>query len=64
MRCSCCNKALNNYESTLKSATTGEYMDTCMDCLDGLDIETVGREDLNWFEAVEGDDEVEDDDET
>jgi len=63
MRCSCCNKALNNYESTLKSATTGEYMDTCMDCLDGLDIETVGREDLNWFEEAEGNDEVEDDDE-
>lgn len=50
MRCTCCNKALNDYESTLKSATTGEYLDTCMNCLQDLDIETIGREDLNWFD--------------
>jgi hypothetical protein len=33
MRCSCCNKRLTDYESTLKHAETGHYLDTCMDCL-------------------------------
>ena len=33
MRCTCCNKRLSDYESTLKHAETGHYLDTCMDCL-------------------------------
>ncbi len=33
MRCGCCNKRLSDYESTLKHAETGVYLDTCMDCL-------------------------------
>jgi len=33
MRCTCCNKRLSDYESTLKHAETGHYLDTCTDCL-------------------------------
>ena len=33
MRCTCCNKRLSDYETTLKHAVTGEYLDTCLDCL-------------------------------
>ena len=33
MRCSCCNKRLSDYETTLKHGVTGEYLDTCLDCL-------------------------------
>lgn len=33
MRCSCCNKRLSDYETTLKHAVTGAYLDTCLDCL-------------------------------
>ena len=55
MRCSCCNRALNDYESTLRHAETKEFLDTCMKCLDGLDIPTTGREDLNQFETLEED---------
>jgi hypothetical protein len=33
MRCGCCNKRLSDYESTLKHAETGHYLDTCLDCL-------------------------------
>lgn len=47
MRCVCCNRMLNDYESTLKSLSTGEYLDTCGKCLEGLGIETIGRDDLN-----------------
>lgn len=33
MRCTCCNKRLSDYETTLKHAATGEYLDTCLGCL-------------------------------
>lgn len=33
MRCGCCNKRLSDYETTLKHAETGQYLDTCLDCL-------------------------------
>ena len=41
MRCYCCNKNLNNYESTLRSATTGEFLDMCVACLKDMDISTL-----------------------
>ncbi len=36
---------------TLKHAVTLEYMNTCMKCLQGLNIPTIGREDLNPYEV-------------
>jgi hypothetical protein len=33
MRCQCCNCNLSDYESTLKSANTKQYLDTCLTCL-------------------------------
>lgn len=33
MRCTCCNKRLSDYETTLKHGETGQYLDTCLDCL-------------------------------
>lgn len=53
MRCICCNRNLNDYESTLKKAETGEFLDTCLKCLEGLGINTVGRQDLSPFDYVE-----------
>ena len=32
MRCGCCNRLLNSFESTRKSATSGEYLDMCNKC--------------------------------
>ena len=48
MRCQACNKALNDFESTRKSVTTGEYVVLCNHCFHDVenDIETVVREDL------------------
>ena len=34
MRCVCCGKMLSDYEATLKHGDTGEYLDTCTECLD------------------------------
>ena len=36
MRCFCCDKRLSDYETTLKHAVTGEYLDTCLDCLSDI----------------------------
>ena len=33
MKCVCCNKVLSDYEATMKHGETGEYLDTCMECL-------------------------------
>jgi len=38
MRCFCCNKNLSDYESTLRSATTGDFLDMCKRCMEDLDI--------------------------
>jgi hypothetical protein len=40
MRCICCNTNLNNFESTLRSVATGDFLDMCRKCLKDLDIET------------------------
>ena len=48
MRCIACNKALSDFESTRKSAISGEYLDMCNDCYfyTENDIDTIDREDL------------------
>ena len=62
MRCLACNKALNDFESTRKSATTGEYVDLCNHCFHNIeqDIESVVREDLRDEESYEDDNELDD----
>jgi len=41
MRCVCCNRNLNDYESTLKGAKSKDYLDMCRTCLKDLDIEVL-----------------------
>jgi len=62
MRCMACNKNLNDFESTRKSATTGEYVDLCNHCFHNVeqDIESVVREDLRDEESYEDDNELDD----
>ena len=60
MRCSCCNKTLNDFEATMKHAITGEYLDTCRKCLSGLGIPIIEREDLNEYEDPEIYDDISD----
>ncbi len=62
MRCLACNKNLNDFESTRKSATTGEYVDLCNHCFHNVeqDIESVVREDLRDEESYEDDNELND----
>ena len=49
MRCTCCDRLLNDYESTRKSRTTGEYLDMCNKCFAMVEdsIETIDRTDFS-----------------
>jgi hypothetical protein len=55
MRCSCCNVALSDYESTLRHAITGECLDSCEKCLKWTEIPTKGRSDLKKKQLAEDD---------
>ena len=50
IRCTCCDKKLSDYETTLKHAVTGSYLDTCIDCLSEIahdaPMPVKGRKDL------------------
>lgn len=46
MRCQCCNRNLNNYESTLRHPETGMFLDICMRCLDDIPITPVSNNTL------------------
>ncbi len=49
MRCYCCQRLLNDFESTRKSKTTGEYLDMCNACVGSVQdqLETIDRTDLS-----------------
>ena len=63
MRCSACNKKLSDYETTLKHAVTGEYLDTCLDCLSEIAKEVPmpvkARKDLIHSMDISGSDDIE-----
>jgi hypothetical protein len=59
MRCLSCDAALTDFESTRKSAFTGEYIDLCNHCFATIndEVQTIDRADL----ALDSD-EIDDDD--
>lgn len=44
MRCVCCDSILTDFECSVKHKETKQYLDTCLVCLEGLDIPYDG----NW----------------
>ena len=47
MRCQCCNALLSDYEATIRSTISGEYLDICKICLSYIpEIEYIDRPDL------------------
>ena len=62
MRCIACNKNLNDFESTRKSAITGEYLDLCNTCYHVVeeDLPAKERDDLRSEEETFDDDTDED----
>jgi len=65
MRCLSCNKNLSDFESTRKSATTGEYIDLCNSCFSDIqyDVDAIVREDLREDEVVDEEDFIDADEE-
>lgn len=61
MRCDCCDRELNDFEATRRSAVTGEFLNTCNSCLKGLGIDTIDRHDLNPFAPAASEMDEEDD---
>lgn len=39
MRCILCNVALSDYESTIKHAITGQFLDICQTCFASMDVD-------------------------
>lgn len=60
-RCVCCNKTLNDYESTRRHAITNEFLDTCNRCMKDIpNIPTKDRQDL--LKEADYDDDMDTDD--
>lgn len=61
MRCLACNKRLTEFESTVKYATTGSFLDLCNYCRRDLppDIQVVERSDLQTAVDDIGDEQFE-----
>ncbi len=53
MRCICCNKNLNDYESTAKHAITGVYLDTCRKCIADIGYPVMGNTSFDKDEDID-----------
>lgn len=55
MRCISCDRALNDFESTRRLASTGMFLDMCNRCYKDIegDVPTIARDDLSPTEEIE-----------
>ncbi len=62
MHCRACDRLLTEYQSTLKNAVTGQYMDLCKVCLEDIKpfVKLIDRKDL--ITEADLDDEPDNDD--
>lgn len=56
MRCVCCQKNLNDFESTARHAEHNYFLDMCRKCLQETQVPYVGRDDLSKIDVPEDDD--------
>jgi hypothetical protein len=55
MRCHCCDKNLNDYESTRKSVSTGEYLDMCNKCYSTISDDLLSEVRYDLYDGNEDD---------
>jgi hypothetical protein len=55
MRCHCCDKNLNDYESTRKSVSTGEYLDMCNKCYSTISDDLLSEVRYDLYDGNEED---------
>jgi hypothetical protein len=53
MRCYCCDRALSDFESTRKSATTGEFLDMCNKCYSTIKDDLLSEERYDLYDGDE-----------
>jgi hypothetical protein len=53
MRCYCCDRVLSDFESTRKSATTGEYLDMCNKCYSTIKDDLLSEERYDLYDGDE-----------
>ena len=56
MRCYCCNNLLTDYESTIKSANTNDYLDMCLKCLKSVKEDVLYRDRIDLLSSSDVDD--------
>ena len=56
MRCYCCDCELSDYEATIKSEVTGQYLDCCNTCLKESGVFYVSKQEMDSFEGEKSDD--------
>ena len=61
MRCQCCDKNLNDFESTRKSASTGEYLDMCNKCYSTISDDLLSEVRYDLYDGNEEDEYTEGD---
>jgi hypothetical protein len=61
MRCQCCDKNLNDYESTRKSVSTGEYLDMCNKCYSTISDDLLSEVRYDLYDGNEEDEYTEGD---
>jgi hypothetical protein len=55
MRCQCCDKNLNDFESTRKSVSTGEYLDMCNKCYSTVSDDLLSEVRYDLYDGNEDD---------
>lgn len=63
MRCICCDKMLNDFESTRKSVTTGDYFDMCNKCYSTIKDDVNAEERYDLYDGDDNEHEEEEQDE-
>jgi hypothetical protein len=61
MRCQCCDKNLNDFESTRKSVSTGEYLDMCNKCYSTISDDLLSEVRYDLYDGNEEDEYTEGD---
>jgi hypothetical protein len=61
MRCQCCDKNLNDYESTRKSVSSGEYLDMCNKCYSTISDDLLSEVRYDLYDGNEEDEYTEGD---
>jgi len=56
MRCYCCNALLTDYEATIKSVNSEDYIDMCLKCLKTVKTDILYRDRVDLLSSEDIDD--------